>query len=410
MKSSEPLSPATHFVSFFQKFNRDEPNLMGEMECRSKPKTQYGNAAPMTLTSFHQSAPQLRGSSSAASYQNNLSNAGWDQAQVFNPPGAAFENSESLADEDSSMADMTTEQGNHNHVLGNAANRGSGMPALFEPSRGLSNLFNGGSAQASVDQIMAQQLLLNQHAAARGRNLMGNHTTAAGALRDRQQQSQAESETARPFSARSKTTPFNMKFMETTESSPNSSFSNNAQSQFFPSGSNAEPHATNPFLQQMNFNGFGHSNSQSSPQQGLMNHSFAELQALRLQEQQAMMRNPHIEALQLLRLTEERNRLNGQRMNDQRSNDQQFNGQFNGQQLNDQVQNHVMFQRQLEQLQMQNEVERRMQLQVEVDRLRQLNESQRGGNGNASEADRQIEARRALIEKLARNRTQSFGP
>jgi hypothetical protein len=97
-------------------------------------------------------------------------------------------------------------------------------------------------------------------------------------------------------------------------------------------------------------------------------------------------------------------------MNDQRSNDQQFNGQFNGQQLNDQVQNHVMFQRQLEQLQMQNEVERRMQLQVEVDRLRQLNESQRGGNGNASEADRQIEARRALIEKLARNRTQSFGP
>ena len=82
MKSSEPLSPATHFVSFFQKFNRDEPNLMGEMECRSKPKTQYGNAAPMTLTSFHQSAPQLRGSSSAASYQNNLS-------KCFNVLGAA---------------------------------------------------------------------------------------------------------------------------------------------------------------------------------------------------------------------------------------------------------------------------------------------------------------------------------
>jgi len=371
---------------------------MGEMECRSKPKTQYGNAAPMTLTSFHQSAPQLRGRSSAATFQNSLSNAAWDQGQVFNPPVSPFENSDaSMADEDSSMADMTTEHGNQNHALGNVATHASAMPPLLETSHALDNLFNGGTTQASVDQMMAQQLILNQHAAARGRNLMGNHTTASGVLLDRQQPSQVETETARPFSARSKTTPFNMKFMETTESQPNASFSNNAQAPFFPpAGSNAEPHATNPFLQQMNFNnGFGLSNPQLSPQQGLMNHSFAEIQALRLQEQQAMLRNPHIEALQLLRLSEEQNRLNGQRLNDQR--------------LNDQVQNHVMFQRQLEQLQMQNEVERRMQLQVEVDRLTLLNESQRGGN--ASEADRQVEARRALIEKLARNRTRSsFGP
>lgn len=367
------------------------------MECRSKPKTQYGNAAPMTLTSFHQgapqfhqSAPQLRGNARDAIFQSAVSNAAWDQAQVFNPPVTVSSNSDAnMSNTDATMTDAVMED-SHNHAIGDMA---SAMPSLYQQNNILDSaralsaraLLNSSSTQTSVNQIMAEQMMLNQQAAAAGCNLMGNHSMSAGAILGQQQQVQAE--TARPFSARSKTTPFNMKFTKTEEARPNSTFGDNVQSTFSPSGSVTEQHAMNPFLQQFNFGGIGLSSPQIPSQQGSIHPFFAEIQALRLQEQQTLLRHPNIEALRLLRLSEERKR------------------------LNEQVQNRMMLQNQIERLQIHNQVERRMQLQVEVDRLRLLNESQLRTNENGAEHQNiiQNDARRALIEKLAQNGNHLFG-
>jgi hypothetical protein len=367
---------------------------MSDMECRSKPKTQYGNAAPMTLTSFHQgspqfhqSAPQLHGHARNATFQNTASNAAWGQAQDFNPSVTVSMHSDTSMADDTNMADVAMED-SHNHAIGSM---GSSMPALFQQSNILESaralsaraLLNNDSAQTSVDQIMAEQMMLNRQAATTRHDLIGNHSMA-GALLGQQQQTRAEA--ARPFSARSKTTPFNMKFMETEDSHQNHTYSINEQSTFSPPVSDAEQHARNPFLQQFNFGGMGLSSPQVPSQQGSINPFLAKVQALRLQEQQTMLRHPNIEALRLLRLSEERER------------------------LNEQFENRMILQNQIERIQIQNQIERRMQLQSEVDRLQQLNESQNHVRESGSEHQNRIQndARRALIEKLSQN-SHSFG-
>ena len=214
------------------------------MECRSKPKTQYGNAAPMTLTSFHQSAPQLRGNredllgNSAA-----VANAAWGQMQRLN----SLRSQMMSPDVDTDM-DMSGDL--NDSSIASLLARHNAQPLLNGTSQ----------TQQSMDQLIAQRLL-NEQAASMGRSLMGqDNTAAAQALLAQQQQIQA-SMADRPFSARSKTTPFNMKFAQQqqaqTQHQQNSPFANSSlgsAAQANALGMQQERRASqpNPFLQNMN--------------------------------------------------------------------------------------------------------------------------------------------------------------
>jgi len=439
----------------------------------------------MTLNAFHaQSAPQLGLRHSSATFQQSIPNSVWEQENHNNPtlPATASSN---MHDIDTYMGDtemddhqdhqmeevMSAAAGILNTENGQSTSQRSAMDQMRmlesaraallrnSPSQAMAqHLLSQTSSQAMAQQLLNnspsnsmhhsqhqlmhnsshQGMLLNQQAASMGHSLMNNsqHGSSFG------QQAQA-AERANSLSSRSKTTPYNMKFMEQPNfmdqsrppSAPNSTFQLGNQNfsamsngrNMFPQTLNSHPEhaqntATNPtnnmFLNQMNqsipsllhSNG-GHELAQSaSVDSGVA----AEIQALRLQREHAQGLSPNsplmggggnpivdstissdIQTLRLLRLSEEREK----------------------------VQHRMRLQEQVEHLQMQNEVARRMrlqgdldrqmQLQGEVDRLRLLNEVDRRmqmRNDVDHHLRMQNEARRLLIEKLARNGSQSFGP
>lgn len=364
------------------------------MECRSKPKTQYGNAAPMTLTSFHQSAPQLRGNrEDLLGNTAAAANAAWGQMQKMNSLRSQMMSPD--LDTDMEMSDDV--------------NNGSVASLLARQS-----LLNGTNQtqQQSMDQLMAQRLL-NEQAASMGRSLMGQDNTAAAQALLAQQQIQA-SMVDRPFSARSKTTPFNMKFAQQqqaqTQHQQNSPFANSslgsaAQAnalrmhqerrasqpnpflQNMNIGSLVGQHAgqgqRNPLLEQLELNNFAQSDHHNQLLQSMnigqpnlsqlgggQDNLAAKLEELRQRERDNLLRNANVSSLQEL----EALRILSQ------------NGSAG------QMQNRMMIQ---------NELER-------IEQLRLLQASQRLAQERHAAEN---EARMALIEKLRNGGgSQSFGP
>lgn len=381
-------------ISFSKKFNRDKPELMSDMECRSKPKTQYGNAAPMTLTSFHQSAPQLRGNrEDLLGNTAAAANAAWGQMQKMNSLRSQMMSPD--LDTDMEMSDDV--------------NNGSVASLLARQS-----LLNGTNQtqQQSMDQLMAQRLL-NEQAASMGRSLMGQDNTAAAQALLAQQQMQA-SMADRPFSARSKTTPFNMKFAQQqqaqTQHQQNSPFASpslgsaaqanalrmhqerrasqpNPFLQNMNIGNLVGQHAgqgqRNPLLEQLELNNFAQSDHHNQLLQSMnigqhnlsqlgggQDNLAAKLEELRQRERDNLLRNANVSSLQEL----EALRILSQ------------NGSAG------QMQNRMMIQ---------NELER-------IEQLRLLQASQRLAQERHAAEN---EARMALIEKLRNGGgSQSFGP
>lgn len=364
---------------------------MSDMECRSKPKTQYGNAAPMTLTSFHQSAPQLRGNrEDLLGNTAAAANAAWGQMQKMNSLRSQMMSPD--LDTDMEMSD----------------NVNSGSVASLLARHNAQSFLNGTNQtqQQSMDQLMAQRLL-NEQAASMGRSLMGQDNTAAAQALLAQQQIQA-SMADRPFSARSKTTPFNMKFAQQqqaqTQHHQNSPFGKTslgsaAQANALRMHQERRASQPNPFLQNMNIGSLvgqhpgqgqrnplleqlelnnlaqqsmnlGQHNLSQLNQGGGQDNLATKLEELRLRERENLLRNANVSSLQEL----EALRILSQ------------NGSAG------QMQNRMMIQ---------NELER-------IEQLRFLQASQRLAQERHA-ADN--EARMALIEKLRNGGgSQSFGP
>ena len=428
------------------------------MECRSKPKTQYGNAAPMTLNAFHQSAPQLSRNARDAAFQNTISNAVWEQVRGLNPQVIASGNMDIDINnnEDVRMGDAVM-VGHQNHQLSGIDNQ----QRVLENARAA--LLNNATSQSPSVQSAAQRLLnannlpavlqqrqqlLNQQAASMGHSLIAGSANA-GSL-DGNQQVQDGGQ-AQSLSGRCNTTPFNMKFMEQPRppSAQNSTFQlgNLNQSALMNAGLNTfsqlisqQEHAqnvasnppqrnTNIFLEQVlssNTGVLGMQDAQNvvsnmmgvaTPGNSQIDPSVAEFQALQQAQAQATQAlspnslvngmnptsidatmSPASQTLQLLRLSEERNR------------------------LTDEVRTRIRLQNEVERMQLQNEVGRQLslqnnlgrqaQLQDEVNHFRLLNEvdrQMRVQNEATRQARLQNDARLALIAKLARDGNQSFG-
>ena len=364
---------------------------MSDMECRSKPKTQYGNAAPMTLTSFHQSAPQLRGNrEDLLGNTAAAANAAWGQMQKMT--GLRSQMMSPDLDTDMEMSDDVN----------------SGSVASLLARHNAQSLLNGTNQtqQQSMDQLMAQRLL-NEQAASMGRSLMGQDNTAAAQALLAQQQMQA-SMADRPFSARSKTTPFNMKFAQQqqaqTQHQQNSLFGkaslgSAAQANALIMHQEQRASQPNPFLQNMNIGSLvgqhpgqgqrnplleqlelnnlaqqsmnlGQHNLSQLNQGGGQDNLAAKLEELRRRERENLLRNANVSSLQEL----EALRILSQ------------NGSAG------QMQNRMMIQ---------NELER-------IEQLRLLQASQRLAQERQAAEN---EARMALIEKLRNGSgSQSFGP
>lgn len=262
-----------------EKFMRDRPDLITKMECRSKPKTQYGNAAPLTLRAFHQSAPQLGESSKVGPKHATLPNASWDQVYRENTPRSSSEHSDvSMNDNVGNSVDYSmsnspipvgfehqrkileaaraailrgdalenaniqtfaqhSEVGMNGSLANNIGNRSpdhqSSMNSLSHltlPISGIDNqrIMTEASRDAMLKtdslediniQTLAQHILTNRRAAASmGYNLIGQNSINAAGMNMGQHSMHGLPE-KRPLTTRSKTTPSNMKFME-----PNANF------------------------------------------------------------------------------------------------------------------------------------------------------------------------------------------
>ena len=465
---------------FVQKFLRDNPEAMSEMECRSKPKTQYGNAAPMTLNAFHQSAPQLSGHARDAALHSTITNAVWDQIRGgLNPPmtsSGSINQPFGLNNVDTRIGigdTMMTDHQNHLSDMDNQRrileNAQAALRKNHSPTASVQaaaqQLLNASNSQSATALQLNRQQFLNQQAASMGHSLMteGSSSNAAEGMFENQQVQASSADQAHALSSRSKTMPFNMKYMEQAESAlAGSLFSDqqaarstpfnmkfmqpphrppSAQNSTFQLGSQNPSAAgvdrsmfsqhrmnTQSFSASVNSHQMGTKRLMEDAQNATSNligagsvgnssveQSLAELRALR----QAQMLSPNpllngingisspsVDAmssesstLQLLRLSEERNR------------------------LSDEMRSRIRLQNEVERLQLQNEVDRRMrlqndfgrqaQLQGEADRFRLLSEVDRRmqvQNEVARQAQLEEEARLALIAKIARGNNRPFGP
>lgn len=373
------------------------------MECRSKPKTQYGNAAPMTLRAFHQSAPELGESNKERSKsQNQLLNASWDQ--VWNGSETttrSLEQSETSTTIDNGSSTIDKSNSTHHHSSGHEfSGLNTPFPAMDEHQRKLVEvardaILRGETLQNANFQSLAQQILANRQAAASmGYSLIGNSSVNAG-LNVGQQQSIQTPKESRPFTARSKTTPSNMKFMEQPNANANFTLQTenhmvnmrNDASGIFSTDSSLGYQQRNPFLEQMNvgrsplFNAPNLHNNIDPSTGSIANPMIAvELEAMRMHQEQGLMRNlnliPDLQTLRLLQLA-------GSQAH-----------------LNDEVRGNMQLQNQISAL-LQSGIGDRMQLQNEVQRLRQ-------------EVDRQLQnqnaSAREFLENLAQNDKQFFRP
>ncbi len=427
------------------------------MECRSKPKTQYGTAAPMTLNAFHQSAPQLsRNARDAAVFQNTISNAVWDQVRGINSQAMAAGSMDTeMGNDDATMMghqnSQLSELESQQRILENARQalltNASSQPSPVTSAAG--QQFDVNNLSAVLQAQQRQQQLLNQQAASMGHSLIGGAGNPGVLFANQQVQGAGPTQS---LSNRSKTTPFNMKFMEQqrSQSAQNSTFqlnqnqsllnmdrnilsqlvlSQQQQGQAQNLASNTPPRNSNMFLDEVVSNNglLGMQQAQNiasnmsnmlgvaSAGQTQIEQSVAELQALQRAEQaahanQALSGNPLLnglnastdnQALQLLRLTEERSRM---------SDEVQTRMHLQNEVERLQLQNHLG-----QQMGLQNNLGRQAQIQGEVNRLRLLNEVDRqlrAQNEAATQARLQNEARLALIAKLARegnNGSQPFG-
>jgi hypothetical protein len=377
-----------------------------EMECRSKPKTQYGNAVPMTLNAFHQSAPELGASNKGIrNNQSHLSNASWDQVWNINQPRSFSEHSEAsrtnmISSESDDSATYKPSSTNHlSRVMNSSISEYNDHFKILEAARAA--ILRGESLSNTNIQTLAQQILSNRRAAvSMGHSLIGSNSVNSGLSDDRQSSFHGLSEN-RPLTARSKTTPSNLKFMEqpndnsiiTAQSDNLMSTMRNESSTFVPMDSNLGYQQRNPFLEQINVGGHSTFNIPTVQNSiGLSSGSMidpliaAELQAMQVHHDQNVLQNikltPDLQTLRLIQL------LGGQTS------------------FSDDMAGNILLQNQMEN-RFQNEVRERIRMQNEVERLRHLQQVQ-------NEVDRQLlqehsDAARAFLEKLARNGTNSFG-
>lgn len=395
----------TNFIfnddDILQKFIRDRPDLITEMECRSKPKTQYGNVAPMTLRAFHQSAPELGEGNKERNYnQNQFVNALWDQAWNGNEVTKRALGQSETSRTDPGSSGIRGNNPIHDQSSGNEfSSFSTPTPTMDHRQRKIMEaakaaILRDETLQNANIQALAQQILTNRQAASSmGYNLIGNASVNNASDVGQQQDIHALKD-PRPFTARSKTTPSNMKFMEQPNVNANfalqadnnmPSMQNNA-SGFFSTDSNPGYQQRNPFLEQMNFGrsqfNFSNLHNVVDPSTGSIIDPMvaAELQAIYLQQERGNVGNvnliPDLQTLRMLQLAGSRTH------------------------SNEEVVGNMQLQNQIAAL-LQSGMGDRMQLQNEVERLRQQVDRQLQ-NQNASA--------REFLEKLAQNNEQFFGP
>lgn len=385
-----------------ERFIRDRPDLITDLECRSKPKTQYGNAVPMTLHAFHQSAPELGGRNKEQSdSQSHLLNATWDRAWNGNESTKRTLEQSDLHTMNRSSSSVTNHTNpTHHQSSGNEfSTLNTPIATIDDHQRNIMEvaraaILGGQTFQNANIQTVTQQILANRQAAASmGYSLIGNGS--GNTLSDlSQQQSFHDPKEPRTFTVRSKTTPSNMKFMG--QSNANANFTSQAEnhmvnvrndaSGFFSTDSSLGYQQRNPFLEQMNLGRSPynipnvHNNIDPSTGSIIDPMVAAELQAMRMHQEYDSVRNANlIPDLQMLRLLQ----LNGGRTH-----------------LNDEFTGNLQFQNQIGNL-LQSGIGDRIQLQNELDRLRQEIDLQLQNQNTSA---------REFLEKLAQNGKQFFGP